>query len=266
MFVTWLQDLIKCLVPFDMDLFNLQHFPTKEEWVKIKNNFPLIDRINITIAAKTKVDSTKEGARGLIGLINVSNWNRKLNNGLGKIRLSYSLLIYYSWYFSDEKWKVPNEEGHLLLFSEITEKAPVGKFFFDFYTESLYFHYFASLETLAPLFDAYYDLDFGNEKCISFNRIVERLPSEGLKKTLIQFIKQTKSARDNRNNLTHNFSFNQIDTRLIKKRSWGYESNLDYRTSSETIEEVHNMLTEMEFLLREIEKDFSNQGHPFQSI
>lgn len=240
-----------------MDFFDLINFPSKSDWTFIMNEFPIIRQLSIQADISVRQDSINNIGDFLTKPNDFLNWTTRLVNKLGKLRFSYVLLIYYSKNLSDKNWIQHNDDGSTHFFPEFKEADHYKKFMFDYFTENFYYHYFSSVDIISFLLNIYYNLNVNEGMQFSKN-VQSKIPDRELKDKIDEFLKNIKVARNNRNKLTHNFPFNEVDMRSQSEPNNVHVGKHDYRPSSDTITEIHEIIKKLEKILRAIETQMKN--------
>ena len=235
-----------------MDFLDHIRFPSKKEWNHIIINFPTSTKLFFSTdlyLEGTSIHAFEE----FIKHQDLSNWKTRFNNKLGKLRFSYVLAIYYSKNVIDVNWIKHDDNGNTNFFPNFANKKDLhNKFIFDYFSESFYYHYFSCLDILGHLLCVFFKIQIP-ERRIDIFKVVNKITDIDLKKYLNEFLEKIQNAKEKRNGLTHRFPFNEIDMRSKSIDNVLNFGLFEYISSTETIDEIHEIIIELEKILRIIE-------------
>ena len=135
---------------------------------------------------------------------NLHYWNITLSNRLGKLKETQLFLLNHF----DRGFK----ENHL----GCKDEELVDHILFDYYAEIFYYFFFSTRDTLAQLLNIYFDLNLTDRE-VGFGSVLKLIENKQIKIALEQFYRESKTASDYRNSLTHRFPINQKDYRTELK-------------------------------------------------
>lgn len=175
-----------------------------------------------------------------------------MNKISGMYRSFVFLIYYFEKEIPDDEYLVsPGNDGESIsYYPDFTENNFIDKSSFDFYTDFFYFKLFSSFDSLCHIINLLYQITT-NKKEIGFNnKFFDKLKmkNKSLAELLFNILDNDdfKRAKEIRNNITHNFSPNQISTTIEEKiednKIIGVITHNKYFTSKDIKENVYKSL------------------------
>lgn len=187
-------------------------YPSAEERKAIIKSQPLLDDLffDPDTSDKFYTDFTEyKNAHDL------KSWkNRFNNNKIRKLIFSYVLIRYcYERKIPDEIWLQNLDSGETVFLPYLTsEREKSNLFLFNYSSEHYYYHYISASDIVYHLLNVFYNLEVKENS--RFNTTVsDKLTGKTAANLLSSFNNDIRSFRNERNGLTHNFPFNEIDAR-----------------------------------------------------
>lgn len=187
----------------------LAKFPTQNEWQRLINtkSFPaLSERVMHWIP----VSSSGEGLLAMTRDIRIRELVLQLQHRLSDVAKSYFLMRYYfEKGIPDEEWyHSPGKDGASIEYlPHFDEEHYLTKEWFDYFADVFYYKLFSSWDIIGHILDTRYRL---NIKRVNFSRAIREIEEKDLSLyTELQKIREHpdfESARQIRNDITHNFS------------------------------------------------------------
>ncbi|WP_127576761.1 Cthe_2314 family HEPN domain-containing protein [Paenibacillus barengoltzii] len=197
--------------------------PSKDQMIEIEKN-SRTDKLYLRIKWPSVVYSPPEkNIYFFFSRHETDSWIRMLNNRLGQVRLSYIFMMhYFNKGIPDDEWYINPNRGELSIqyFPHFREETFHYKTMFDYYTDVFYYKFSSAWDTIFHIINAYYS--FNIEPKHRFN---DKVKNELKKRNSALFneIGKTenseafKESKTLRNNITHNFSPNDISSGVKKE-------------------------------------------------
>lgn len=226
--------------------------PNKGEWHNTFEAFPVLKNLKIELPISNN-DYTLENINAYADADYLKNdWQRHMNTKLSNLKITYILFIHY---FNKGIPDDENENGEH--FSNFTHKDRYNKYFFDYYTENLYYYRSSAYDFIFHALNTYYD--FKIEKSPGFTgKIMKKLETKN--KNLYDFLDNTKKdaihkeGTDFRDDFTHNFLPNRPGIGFHRRGELITFGGRSYTSSKEIKNNVDGLITLLEQALRELEK------------
>lgn len=195
-------------------------YPTEVMWEKIYDSKKeAFDKLNlIEEAGKKSYGINSEDIKAM----KLSFWINEYNNKAFDLVNNYILMKhYYDKGIPDGEWYIEESHGRYRFFPHLEEKHDAYKYWFDFYMDGYYMRFSTLIDTICHLINIKYDLRI--ESAPRFRQdIMGKLKSEddALFRALMGFMKDKtyKQVEAYRNDLTHNYKPNNIDSGITEKR------------------------------------------------
>lgn len=186
-----------------------------------------------------------------------NDWKISLVNRISTLEISYVFAYHYF------KQGIPDEEWHRDTEAGIEYYPHVENFdtkiMFELFSDHFFYKYFSTLDNVGHILFSIHELKLEPKEQISFHTAIKKLKTKNLelfsKLNKIKYSKKFKRVSKIRNDLTHNFPHNEINSGVtIKKDGTKLEYSLkvgDYTTASKTIlfmNDALDNLTEILFL------------------
>lgn len=195
-----------------MSIFDYAQYPKPEDWDRIyESKRKSLDKIQL-------IDTNTTFSLFNFQEIELSYWIKEFNNRTFDLVNSYVMMMnYYNMGIPDEEWYVsPGKSGNgIQYFPNFEDKHYIYLYWFGFYMDGYYSKYFSLIDILYHLINISYS--FNVENSLGFRKKV----SEKLEKKDKELFDYLESIRSNdvykrvsefRNNMTHNYRPNQIDS------------------------------------------------------
>lgn len=231
------------------NIYDYADYPTHESWnEQYLKKEETLDKIGLKKEGGTKTYSILSSE----GLMNfeLSFWIDEFNNKAFDLINNYIIVMhYYNKGIPDTEWFAPREKGGVDFFPHFEEKHHHIIYWFDFYMDSYYTRFSSLIDTIYHIINVKYRL--GIEAELGFRREV----SQALKnkdRTLFKYLNDIrkhdtyKAIEHFRNDITHNFRPNQIDSgikRTKKKGSFSIVGGVgNYTTTTEFVNNIEQSL------------------------
>lgn len=208
------------------NLFDYADYPTPEEYDEIYNKKK--DKLNkIQLKSDKKTYNLLDGLSDGFQKMELDYWITEFNNRTFDLVTSYAMLMhYYNKGIPDKEWYIsPGKNGvSIQYFPHFEEKHYIYLYWFGFYMDSYYTRFFSIIDTIYHLINIKYG--FGIENSLGFNkRTSNELKTKD--KDLYDYLNSIraneiyKKVSEFRNNITHNYRPNQIDSGINRKTEKG---------------------------------------------
>lgn len=202
-------------------IFDFAQYPTPSNWDEIYEEKKISwDKIQLKQKNQTFSLFDFQG-------IELSYWIKEFNNRVFDLVCSYVMMLnYFRLGIPDEEWYIsPGKDGQSVqYFPHFEEKHYSYLYWFGFYMDGFYTKYFSTLDTIYHLINVKYGFEVKDS--LGFKRkISDKLKAED--KELFNFLESIredevyKRVSDFRNNITHNYRPNQIDSGINTKKENG---------------------------------------------
>lgn len=194
-------------------------YPTEEMWEKLYDSKKeAFDKLKLAEeAGKKSYIINSEGIREM----KLSFWINEYNNKVYDLTNNYILLKhYYDKGIPDSEWFI-EKNGKYKLFPHMEDKHDGYKYWFDFYLDGYYKRFSTLIDAICHLINIKYGFQIESSSGFRQN-VMGKLKSEdnALFKSLTGFMKDKtyKQVEIYRNDLTHNYRPNYIDSGITERR------------------------------------------------
>ena len=230
-----------------INIFDFGGFPTKEEREVIEKGMPHLDQIILNINPNQY--STARKVEFFYSLKEFKSWLRHFNNKIVGITHSYIMVIYYyNMGIPDEEWnQLPEKTGESIqYFPNFKDEHYCIKYFFNYYLDVFYHKLFGAWDSMCHLINIFYGMNIKTGS--GFNgKVMEELKNHDL--DLYNYLQGVinneiyKKANQIRNNLTHNYPPNDIDSGIERLDSGITIYTVgNYTTSKNLKENMNNII------------------------
>lgn len=204
-----------------MNIFDFAQYPKPEDWDNIcEQKKEALDKIQL--AEPNKTFSFFD-----FGGIELSYWVKEFNNRVFDLVNNYVMMMnYYNMGIPDKEWFIsPGRNGQSVqYFPHFEDKHYIYLYWFGFYMDGYYSKFFGLIDSIYHLINVSYV--FGVENSLGFRKkVADKLEKQD--KELFDYLESIrinaiyKSVSDFRNNMTHNYRPNQIDSGINQKKENG---------------------------------------------
>jgi hypothetical protein len=194
-------------------------YPTKDERIKIQKSQPLLSQLySLTDSSNKSYDNFSEYIKNH----DLELWKNRFNNKIRKIEFSFVLTKFsYLRGIPDKVWFEGAENGTVRFLPQLEgEDARTNQFLFKYSSENFYYHFVSAADLAYHLLNVHFQL--GLKSGSNFNkRVISKMNALPTLVALENFEREIKDFRRDRNDLTHNFPFNEIDLRSKQEVRYG---------------------------------------------
>lgn len=238
-----------------MDIYDYTSYPTADDWDRIcEFKKEAIKKLNIQ--SKTKINGFD-----FVGM-ELNSWLKDFNNRIFDLINSYVMMMHYhDKGIPDDRWYIsPGLEGQSLqYFPDFEEKNYIHHYWFGYYMEHYYSKYSSIIDSIYHLINIKFCLSVG-EGLGFIGKVLKGLETKDY--SLYEFFKGIKDDETYikinkfRNDLTHNFRPNQIDSGLSQKKDELGRTVITMSVGNyvKTSEFISNINESIDFLSNIIEK------------
>jgi len=256
---------INCI---ELDMKNIINYnsPSEQDIMKIIELFPIISKLEFSLLAKV---SSNFKFLDIFSSEELSSWHRRLNNKLGKLRLSYIYLKYnFLNRIPDDNWvdSSGNNGRTIKYFPDFQKKHFVNKFYYDYYYEIFYYHFFSAIDIIFHILNIKLNINTNNNDNNFKNIVLKRIKENNYNLFNIMndfyYNDLIRKAEKIRNDLTHNFAPNEVCSGV----KWeGISGNSpvsigigNYMTSNEILKNIEEIIILFVDLLDKISELLNN--------
>lgn len=250
-----------------VSIFDYAKYPTSEEYDQIYDKKK--NKLNkIQLKSEEKTYNLFDGLFNAFQEIELDYWVKEFNNRTFDLVNCYVMLMYYYGKgIPDKEWYIsPGKNGESVqYFPYFEEKHYVYLYWFGFYMDSYYTKFFSLIDTIYHLINIKYG--FGIENSLGFNRKI----SNELKikdNELYEFLDSIRinetylKVSEFRNNITHNYRPNQIDSGINRKSESGKfvisMSVGNYTPTNEFVINIEQSIDLLSYIIDNIKNKFEN--------
>lgn len=214
-----------------MPNMNFPNFPSDEDFNKVIKGIELFKELKNDIS-QIKVGMTLEDSEAIRYLLtnktnDAGDWKRILSGKIEQLSVNYTCAQYYfNLGINDEEWWRNNyENGCIEYLPNLTDQERINKFMFDLFINNVFNIIFSTLDIIAQLINAKYQLGISVEK-ISYNKLFFKESKDkkklelyiNLKKkepSLQQALSEIRDSEDQSVKLRNSFTHRVPPTELI---------------------------------------------------